>query len=107
VGICSQLEPGRVGRVMGRLLARAATAASLGFLWTLPLCSPAVAGTTQPPPDDNGFHFEFFPGFPHSATQVMHYVAVGLIITFAVTLIWLVAYRGRPDNGSGFSRSGS
>jgi hypothetical protein len=94
---------------MRRLLARAATAGSLGFLWTLSLCPPAIAGTTQRPNTDNGFgsHFEFFPGFPHSATHVMHYVAVGIIITVAVTLIGLVVYRGRPDNGSGFSRSGS
>jgi ABC-type Fe3+ transport system permease subunit len=93
---------------MGRLLARTATAVSLGFLWTLPLCSPAVARTTQSPASDNGFHIEFFdPQFPHSATQVMHYVLVGIIITFAVTLIGLVVYRGRPNNGSGFRRSGS
>jgi hypothetical protein len=93
---------------MGRWLARTATVASLGFLSTLALCSAAVAGTTQPPTEDsNGFpNFEWDPGFPHSATQVMHYVAVVVIIIFAVTLIGLVVYRGRRDNGSGFSRSG-
>jgi hypothetical protein len=89
---------------MNRLLARTATAASLGFLWTLALCSPVVAGTTEPPTEDIWFHveFDFFPGFPHSATRVMFYVLVGLIVTFAMTLIGLVVYRGRPDNGSGF-----
>jgi hypothetical protein len=98
---------------MGRWLARIATVASLGFLWTLPLCSPALAGTTQSPTTDNGFEgFDIpvfdpqFEQFLHSATRVMSYVVVGLIITFAVTLIGLVDYRGRPDNGSGFSRSG-
>jgi ABC-type Fe3+ transport system permease subunit len=104
------MYPTRTGqshRVMGRWLARTATVASLAFLWMLPLCSPAVAGTTQPPTNDNGFQFEWDPGFPHGATQVMHYMAVGVIIIFAVTLIGLVVYRGRPDNGSGFSRSGS
>jgi hypothetical protein len=85
---------------MHGLLARTATAASLGFLWTLPPSSPAVAGT-QPPTKDNSFDIEFI-DLPNSATRVMFYVAVGVSIVVAGTLIGLLVYRGRPDNGSGF-----
>ena len=61
---------------MGRFLARTTAAASLGFLWVLSLPSSAVAQTTPPSINDNGLNFEWDPGFPHSATHVMHDVLV-------------------------------
>jgi hypothetical protein len=91
---------------MGRLLARTVTAASLGLLSILLLSSPAVAQAPQPPAKDISFDFSFFE-FPAGATRVTFYVLVGIIIMFAGTLIGLIVFRGHPDNGSGFSRSGS
>ena len=91
---------------MGRFLARTTAAALLGFLSVLSLPSSAVAQTTQP--STKGFElFVPFPGFPGSATRVMHDVLVGIIIVFAVTLIGLVVFRGRADNRSSFRRSRS
>jgi hypothetical protein len=58
-------------------------------------CSPLGPGRVR------GGVISFF-DLPDSATRVMFYVAVGIAVVVAVTLIGLVVYRGRPDNGSGF-----
>jgi hypothetical protein len=91
---------------VGRFLDGATVAMTAGFLLFMSLASPAIAQDAGPPPGkDNGF--DFFPGFPGGAAQVMFYVLVGIIIVFAGTLIGLIFYRGRADDDSGFTRSGS
>jgi len=42
-----------------------------------------------------------FLDLPAGATPVMRYVALGIFIVVAGTLIGLLVYPGRPDNGSG------
>lgn len=100
--MCSHLQAIRVVRDVGRFLAIATGAVTTGLLWGLLLSSPAVAEATGPPGKDNGFDI-FNLQFPGSATRVMFYVLVGIVIIFAGTLIGMVFYRDRTDDGSGFT----